>query len=114
MADLEQELLNALQAVSAPAVKQDCGCRGKMVADDTSADPFALATPSTLADAGAALNAALAALQSDTDLEFASLENLLSEDDLAFADLEQSSSFRVEDVLTLVEKYPGLKITFSY
>lgn len=104
MAALDQELFDALQSVAAPAAKQDCGCQqgaagGEMLAD--------------FDDPGSALNAALDALPGSASADFDAL-NALSESSLAFSDLEQGLNVKLEDILAIAEKYPGLKITFSY
>lgn len=105
MADLNQELFDALQSVTVPEAKQDCGCQQGTAG---TAENFSDAD-----DLGSALNAALDALQGPAQAEFDALTTL-SEDSLAFSDLEQGLNVRLEDILAIVEKYPGLKIAFSY
>ncbi len=61
---------------------------------------------------GANLEAALDALGSGGEL--AAEISPFSDAELAFGDLEQGAEIRLEDVLSLAEKYPGLKITFSF
>jgi hypothetical protein len=107
MADLEQELLSALEAVET-AQKGNCNCQEQ--ASLSLEDPFG----KSLSDPGVALDAALDALTSTTDSDAASLRSLAAQDELEFADLEQESILQLQDLLTLIEKYPGLKITFSY
>ena len=94
MSDLGQELETALDAAS---VKEDCGCK------DMSADPML----GSEGDPLGALNSALDALEGAPG----SLD-LFGEEGL-FEDLTGKQP-TLEDVLALAERYPGLRITFSY
>lgn len=95
MSDLGQELETALDAAS---VKEDCGCK------DMSADPML----DSEGDPLGALNSALDALEGAPG----SLDLFGGEEGL-FEDLAGKQP-TLEDVLALAEKYPGLRITFSY
>jgi hypothetical protein len=111
MAELEQNLLNALEAV-----EQDkpCHCNEQSGTGSGNFDVFGSDLEGESSNLEGRLDAALSGLLSDSESPFASLENLSVEDELAFAELEEPSRLSLEDVLAVTEKYPGLKITFSY
>lgn len=91
-----------LESVTDTGEKKPCGCRESELA--------ALGSE----DMAIELDSALSALAADVDLD-SSLTSLLSqEEELAFAGLEEAGQAELESILTLVEKYPGLKITFSF
>jgi hypothetical protein len=73
----------------------------------------------SLEELEAALRAALAepspAGPDATELDLASLEPQLSaEEELAFAAFESTDVPTLESVVAIAERYPGLKITFSF
>lgn len=105
MADLELDLESALEAVESTTLdKGDCGCGGTSTADADlfgSADTFSDAT-----DLGGQLDSALAEVEM-------SGEALTLEEELEFAAGADVSGVTISDIAALVEKYPGLKVTFS-
>jgi hypothetical protein len=106
MPDLEQDLLNALEAAESTAVdnSSDCGCGGKASAADF--DPFGSEDFSVDADLGSQLDSALAEVE-------LSAGPLTLEEELEFAALSDTGGVSIADIAALAEKYPGLKITFS-
>lgn len=106
MADLEMDLESAIEAAEGATLDQsgDCGCGGKTSADAdlfASAEDFGDAT-----DLGGQLDSALAEVELSADA-------LTLDEELAFAALGDASGVGISDIAALVEKYPGLKITFS-
>jgi hypothetical protein len=106
MADLELDLLDALQAAeSTDSTKSgDCGCGGKSHAVE--ADLFGEEDTFGGADLGGQLDSAL----SEVEL---SASALTIEEELEFAALGDASGLTISDIAALAERYPGLKITFS-
>lgn len=98
--NLEQELTESLSAIDTP-----CGCADNAAADE---NPFAeFASPDNLTSE---LELALGEL--DSGIEF--MPQLTSEEALEFASLADNTGQGLEDIITILEKYPGLKITLSY
>jgi hypothetical protein len=116
MAELEQELLGALQALdNSSTAEKPCGCQEAVGAAETGeSDLFAFDQLSSSMDLGAELDSALDSLLSEAGSELTGLESLSVEDELEFAALEEGPTLSLEDILEITEKYPGLKITFSY
>jgi hypothetical protein len=110
MADLETNLLNALQNAQATTGEKPCGCHDKAAA--SLAEGFDELSDSS--DLAAQLDSALGAALSGAESEFASLDTLSLDEELAFAQMSEGTNLSLEDILALTEKYPGLKITFSY
>jgi hypothetical protein len=111
MADLETNLLNALQNAQATAGEKPCGCHENQAATSEEATFDQLTDSSDLV---AQLDSALGAALSGAESEFASLDTLSLDEELAFAQMSEGTNLSLEDILALTEKYPGLKITFSY
>lgn len=113
MSQLEQELLSALQTLET-APEKPCGCHG---ATATSAsDPFGSPLPESI-NAAAALDSALNALLAETTAETDLFETLSVEDELEFlefAAIDEDLSVNLNDIISAAERYPGLKITFSF
>ena len=105
MADLELDLESALEAAESATLDTsgDCGCGGKTSAD---ADLFAAEDFGDATDLGGQLDSALAEVEMSADA-------LTLDEELAFAALGDVSGVGISDIAALVEKYPGLKITFS-
>jgi|GEM_PF-5728313 len=106
MADLELDLASALEAVESTTLDKsgDCGCGGTSTADADlfgSADNFSDAT-----DLGGQLDSALAEVEM-------SGEALTLDEELEFAAAADLTGVTISDIAALVEKYPGLKVTFS-
>jgi len=100
MSDLGQELENALDAASVATVaKEDCGCK------EMSTDPMMGFED----DPVGALNSALDALE-----QAPGSEDLFGGEGALFEDLDTGKQPTLEDVLALAERYPGLRITFSF
>lgn len=117
MAELEQELLGALQALdNSSTAEKPCGCQEAAGASALTSESniFGFDQLSSSTDLTAELDSALDSLLSEGGSEFAGLESLSIEDELEFAALEEGTSLTLEDILEITEKYPGLKITFSY
>ena len=94
MNGLVEELDSALDALAADK-KSDCGCGGKTAA---AVDP----------GLAAELDAAIDALNSD--LGFGDE----SADGDEFADLSTDSPMSLDDLVSMAERHPGLKITLSF
>ena len=97
--NLEQELSASLAALDASAPKP-CGCHESGMESE---NPFAEFSGSD--NLAGELEMALANLGGDAGLS--------AEEAFEFASAANSSSLRLEDIVTLTEQYPGLKITFS-
>ena len=113
MAELEQELLNALQSLES-APEKPCGCHDKAVS--SASDVFSLASSAT-GDLAAQLDAALAQISSgeEFDLEFGDTASLDEDlEFLEFAALEDGPQLDLNDIIAAAERYPGLKISFSF
>ncbi|MGZ5437410.1 MAG: hypothetical protein ACXWID_10095 [Pyrinomonadaceae bacterium] len=106
MPDLELDLESAIEAVQSTASEKsgDCGCGGK--SSFAEADPFESADTFAADDLGGQLDSALAEVEMSAD-------TLSVDEELAFAALGDATGVSLSDIATLVEKYPGLKITFS-
>jgi hypothetical protein len=97
--DLEQELNVSLAALDVSSPKP-CGCHESGVEAE---NPFAEFSGSD--DLTNELELALASLDDG--------ENLSAEEAFEFASVAGSSNIGLEDIVSLTEQYPGLKITFS-
>lgn len=108
MAELEKELLSALEGLNTMSDKP-CGCHDKVALSDD------FMSPAASSDLAGELDRALSGIQSgESDFE---LDSLAGADDLAFlefASLSDESSLGLDDVIAAAERYPGLKITFSF
>jgi hypothetical protein len=113
MAELEQELLSALQGVQDTSGEKPCGCQEKagafsdFASDDTS-------TGNLAGELDSALNEISFGAESGG---FDLLDDLSNEDDLAFlefAALDEGPQLDLNDIVTATERNPGLKITFSF
>jgi len=105
MPDLELDLESAIEAVQNTAAEKsgDCGCGGKSSLSEF--DPFeSAAAPAD--DLGGQLDSALAEVEM-------SAEPLSVEEELAFAALGDVTGVTLSDIAALVERFPGLKVTFS-
>ena len=113
MAELETNLLNALQNAESVAKDKPCGCHEKSASAE--ADVFGPGQMGDGSDLEAQLDAALgAALSGAESSDFATFDALSLDEEMAFAEVNEGANLSLEDILTLTEKYPGLKITFSY
>ena len=112
MAELEQELLSALQGVQDTSGEKPCGCQEKAGAfSDLASDEM---STGNLADE---LDSALNEVSSGAESGFELLGDLSDEDELAFlefAALDEGPQLDLNDIVTATERYPGLKITFSF
>lgn len=111
MAELETNLLNALENLGSVSGDKPCGCHENQAAAGEAAVFDELTDSSDLA---AQLDSALGAISFGAESEFAALDTLSLDEELAFAQMSEGTNLSLEDILTLTEKYPGLKITFSY
>ena len=107
MAELEEQLLRALDAVSGSGAKP-CGC--SETAATAESELFSDVTVSASGDLEGQLDSALGALSSD----LTAFDTLAVEDELLFAEVDQGPELNLRDVLETAERYPGLKITFSF
>jgi hypothetical protein len=96
-------------ALGAAAGDDPCGCGGKAGAEQVNFFGEGEASGLSGASLSAELDAALAELSVGGGLEELSLE-----EDLEFASAASESSVALEDILELIEKNPGLKITLSF
>lgn len=116
MAELEQELLSALQGVENTSGEKPCGCQENAGAM-SDYDIFAADETTTFGDLAGELDSALNEVSFGAGSEFEMLENLSGEEELAFlefAALDEGPQLDLNDIITAAEKYPGLKITFSF
>jgi hypothetical protein len=114
MAELETNLLNALQSVESSSGEKPCGCHDKAALGGEATDIFGSGQMGEASDLEAQLDAALGAALSGAEHDFAALDSLSFEEEMAFAQINEGTNLSLEDILALTEKYPGLKITFSY
>lgn len=113
MSQLEQELLSALQTLEATPEKP-CGCHGSTAT--SAADPFGSPLSESI-DVAATLDSALNALLAETSAEADLFETLSVEDELEFlefAAMDEDISVSLNDIISAAERFPGLKITFSF
>lgn len=114
MAELEQELLSALQGVENTAGEKPCGCHENAGA---MSDIFAADESLTSGNLAGELDSALNEVSLGMGSEFELLDSLSDEDELAFlefAALDEGPQLGLNEIITAAEKYPGLKITFSF
>ncbi len=113
MAELEQEVQNALAALAQEAEKKPCGCNDTAAAGDA-LDIFGAEESPAPAGLAAQLDMALNSVRTEDWDPFAASGELTVEAALEFAEVEAGPQLSLNELLALVEKYPGLKITFSY
>ena len=114
MAELEQDLLHALQNLGSEPEKP-CGCQEK-TGGGMETNPFAL-EPTATGDLTAQLNSALDQISLGDSFDLESTDAFSLDEDLAaleFAALEEGPKLDLNDIVAAAEQYPGLKITFSY
>jgi len=106
MPDLELDLESAIEAAQNTAAEKsgDCGCGGK--SSFAEADPFEAGESFATDDLSGQLDSALAEVEMSADA-------LTLDEELQFAALGDVSGVSISDIAALVEKYPGLKVTFS-
>ena len=115
MAELEQELMSALQGLENVAEKP-CGC-GQKNAGALSADPFGDYQSLESADLGAELDAALSQVSAEGTSGTELFGSFSLDDELAsleFAATDEGLPLALNDIISAAERYPGLKITFSF
>lgn len=111
MSTEEQEIFNSLTASANAATNESpCGCKEAV---NNQTQMFATGAETLGGDLSVELNAALDLLDNPASEASMFLENLSTDEFLEFNDLA-AERITLEDVLSLVEKHPGLKITFSY
>jgi len=116
MAELEEQLLNALQGLENAPAEKPCGCQEKAGAASAS-DIFGFEQASTSGDLAADLESALNQVSSGMDSDIELLGDLSVEEELAFlefAALEEGPTLELNDIVAAAERYPGLKISFSF
>jgi hypothetical protein len=103
--------LDALTMSDPAAPAKPCGCKG--CHESVAATPGdALDAASLESELDAFLSAAPA---SEDELAFAGLETeLASVDELQLAEVGDQALPTLESVLRIAERYPGLKVTFSF
>jgi hypothetical protein len=100
----DQEIYDTLSGPeSAPAKKSPCGCN----------EPDMSASAGSVGLAGE-LESALDALGSVSGGDGLDLDVSSIDEDLLFADAGQEPSITLQDLVSLAEQYPGLKITISF
>lgn len=102
MATTDQEIYEALTGSRDLPKKGPCGCEGN-----------SSVSSSQRGDLAAELESALDALASEGD-DPAALDLTTLEGDELFADLGQDTPITLQDLVSLAEQYPGLKITISF
>ena len=109
MSEKEQELLSALEDLEASAEKP-CGCHEKKAA----ADPFG-SNPRSGGQLISELDSALKALSTGQRAEFSfDIPSGADEAFLEFGEVDMGLPVSLEDIVSAAERYPGLKITFSF
>ena len=108
MAELETNLLNALQNVESASTDKPCGCHEKAESGDM-ADVFGFGETGDASNLEAQLDAALGAAVSGAQPDFAGLDMLSFDEEMAFAGLKAKlepsvyslthKNIRVEDYL---------------
>jgi hypothetical protein len=103
----DQEIYESLTAATTDetgsAKKSPCGCGEAMSVNTVSGD------------LAAELEAALDALGSESGGgDLLRIDDSALDEDLLFSDLEQEPSITLQDIVSLAEQYPGLKITISF
>ena len=109
MPELADALTKALAEVEAERGRKPCGCQD---AASAAGDPFARSVAG--GDLTTQLNAALEALSGGAEPDLLSPVDEDLESELAFADLSEPLSLTLEEMLEVLERNPGLKITLSY
>ena len=115
MAELEQELMSALQGLDS-ASEKPCGC-GEKSAESLAADPFGDYQSLESTDLGAELDSALSQVSAEGAGGTELFESFSLEDELAsleFAAADEGLPLALNDIISAAERYPGLKITFSF
>lgn len=111
MSEREQELLSALENLEVSAEKP-CGCHEKKAG--AGEDPFAPDLKSggqLVSELDSALKAVSTEQKAAAEFSFA----MSSGADQAFSDLgDVDMGLSLEDIVSAAERYPGLKITFSF
>ena len=113
MSEREQELLSALENLEASAEKP-CGCHEKKAG--AGGDPFA-SNPTSGRQLISELDSALKSLSTShkAATEFAfDMSSGADQAFLEFGDGDMGLSLSLEDIVSAAERYPGLKITFSF
>ena len=110
----EKELASALADLEAATKKGGCGCGGTdAVADD---NPF-----SSVGRRGdsfsAELSSALSALDAEDRVASESTSDMSPLAERAFrefSDIDMGGASGLDEIVSIAERYPGLKITFSF
>jgi hypothetical protein len=114
MADYKQELSSALAELERTDEKR-CGCQENKTASQD--DPFSLGRKADVDPLSLELDSALKALvaegrrpgESPLDASSAAERAFLE-----FSEVETSLPIALEEIISVAERYPGLKITFSF
>jgi len=109
MPELADALTKALAEVEAERGRNPCGCKD---AASAAVDPFAMSVAG--GELTAELNAAMEALSSRGEADLFSPVDEDLESEIAFADLSEPLNLTLEEILEVLERNPGLKITLSY
>ena len=111
MADYKQELSSALAELERTEDKR-CGCQENKTASQ--ADPFSLGRkdvdPLSL-ELDSALKALVAEGRRPSPVDSSSAAERAF---LEFSEVETSLPIALEEIISVAERYPGLKITFSF
>ena len=116
MAELEEQLLNALQGLESASAEKPCGCQEK-AGFESASDIFGFDQASGSGDLAADLESALNQVSSGVGSDIELLGDLSVEEELAFlefAALEEGPTLELNDIIAAAERYPGLKISFSF
>jgi hypothetical protein len=92
--------------------EEDCGCGGKSVQSDFALELGDIGEPPSLQE----MELALSQLGADTDgfeLDLADLESALEEAESPLLG-DEAELPGLRNILAIAERYPGLKITFSF
>jgi hypothetical protein len=91
----------------------DCGCGGKAASVDYTLELGDVGEPPTLQEMERALGELGSGEPDGVDLQIADLEGALADAELPFA-MDESDTPTLGSILAIAERYPGLKITFSF
>ena len=112
MADYKQELSSALAELERTEEKR-CGCQENKTASQD--NPFSLGRKEDVDPLSLELDSALKALVAEgrrpSPVDSASAAERAF---LEFSEVETSLPIALEEIISVAERYPGLKITFSF
>ena len=111
--EYEKELASALADLEA-ATKKDCGCGGSKAAlDNNPFTPVGKKGDRLSAELASALDALGSAERAASELPY-DLSPLAERAFREFSEIEMGGASGLDDIVSIAERYPGIKITFSF